>query len=892
MKRHFLYTYIFLFLLTGISGKGYSQGLQFYGNEKRIAERSSYRVFTDEHIPAPTGRFDISFEYATNNAQSPGYILYLKNADGEDAFNLTYVHKDGKRCFMFARDGKQIYDTAEYDDRQTEGKWMPVTLQLDFAGNRAEVRIGSHRTTLDDIGLAGQTFTPQPFFGMCNYILETASFSLRNLTISNGKQSWHFPLNESKGEKVHDGEGKIIGHITNPVWLINSSYHWKPVLHSYSATPSGLLFDRQKQQFHIYNQDSITTYDLHRQQVEQLSYEAASGKLPTRLGMNLTDEAHSTVYAYELNWEGTYIAELNPETRTWKKITPEAPTLQMHHHCGLCDSLRGRLLLFGGYGNRRYYNHFITYDFARSRWDTLTCSGDIIPPRFFAAMTATPDYKYAYIYGGKGNEAGDQNVGIQYYYDLYRVDLETMHIQKLWEHKAPHTNRVPARNMVLSEDGKYLYLLAYPEYMPETRLQMYRISLADGSHEALGSSLPLVSEEIATNANLYFNPEQDEFYCTIQEFEKYGENTTRIYSLANPPMSLADIEFYDTPAHTPKRTAGWLYPALIALAVAATGGIVFVRRRRRKPVQPVATPVAEAMPATEAISETEAMPATEHTASSASAPAPREQAMEKEEKEEPEQDPLLPEVKIARSNSLSLFGTFYATDRNGRDITYMFSPKIRHLFLYLLVNSIHKDGVLSSDLNSLFWPDKPDDKIKNLKNVTLNHLRKTLQEMEGIELTHRKGYFKIQLAENCYCDYQRFFSLTGGMSRIPTADDEVKELYGICSQGKFLSSIESGLFDYCKQQVESFILALLSEQIYLLYKNGKNTATLRICNIWFNIDPISDMAMTYAVCCYRRQNRPDKAMQLYGNFIKEYQKLMGEEYPVAFEKIAIENIRL
>ena len=126
MKKHSIYTYIFLCLLAGISGKGYSQGLQFYGNEKRIAERSSFRVFTDEHIPAPTGRFDISFEYATNNAQSPGYILYLKNADGEDAFNLTYVHKDGKRCFMFARDGKQIYDTVEYDDRQTEGKWMPV----------------------------------------------------------------------------------------------------------------------------------------------------------------------------------------------------------------------------------------------------------------------------------------------------------------------------------------------------------------------------------------------------------------------------------------------------------------------------------------------------------------------------------------------------------------------------------------------------------------------------------------------------------------------------------------------------------------------------------------------------------------------------------------------
>lgn len=72
-------------------------------------------------------------------------------------------------------------------------------------------------------------------------------------------------------------------------------------------------------------------------------------------------------------------------------------------------------------------------------------------------------------------------------------------------------------------------------------------------------------------------------------------------------------------------------------------------------------------------------------------------------------------------------------------MTYMFSPKIRHLFLYILIKSITKEGVLSSDLNNLFWADKPDDKIKNLKNVTMNHLRKTLQELEGIELTHQKG---------------------------------------------------------------------------------------------------------------------------------------------------------
>lgn len=862
MKKHFLY--IFLLLQLSIAGKGYSQGLQFYGNEKRIAERSSFSVFTEEHIPASTGKFDISFEYSTNNIDSPGYILYLKNIDGEGAFNLTYVHEYGKKYFMFAQNAKQIYYTVQYDDQETKGKWIPISLQMDIANNRATIRIGSHQTTLEDIGLKGQTFTPQPFFGMCDYILETASFSIRNLTISNGKKNWYFPLNESKGENVHDSQGETVGHITNPIWLINDSYHWKPIFQSYSDTPSGIIFEMQKQQFHIYNQDSITTYDLHEQRADQFPYAPGIGKLPTRLGMNLTNEIQGSVYAYELNSGDTYITQMNPEAHTWKKITQESPALQMHHHCGVCDPMRERLLFFGGYGNRQYYNHFITYDFAQSRWDTLACSGDVITPRFFASMAVTSDYKYAYIYGGKGNNAGDQNVGIQYYYDLYRVNLETMHIKKLWEHKAPQNNCVPVRNMILSKDGKSIYLLVYPEYKPKTQLQMYRISIADGSHEALGNCIPLTSEEIATNANLYFNPKQDEFYCTIQEFEKYGQNTTHIYLLANPPVSLAEIEFYDQPDDTPTKTEGKFYIIFAILAIVVLGSIVFAVRRKRKPVQHGVTFVIETAP---------------------DAPTPQKQEMEEGE---PEQALFLPEIQIPHNNNLSLFGTFYVTDRNGRDITYMFSPKIKHIFLYLLVNSITKDGVLSSDLNNLFWPDKPDDKIKNLKNVTMNHLRKTLQEMNGIELTHQKGYFKIQLTEACYCDYQRFFVLTGGMKQISTAENDMKELYTILSRGKFLDSIETGLFDYFKQQTETFTLTLLSEQIYLSYKNGKDSTTLRLCNIWFTIDPISDIALTYAVCSYHRKNRPDKAIQLYGNFIKEYQKLMGEDYPVAFEKIDIE----
>lgn len=875
MKKH--HFYIIFFLLLCIINEGYSQGLQFYGNEKRISERSSFCVFTEKYLSVATGTFTISFEYAAQNTESPGYIFYLKNADGQEAFNLTYVYDDSKGSFMFAQDGKQIYHAFPYPAAKLHAKWIPIIFKMDIPNDRINISIGNDQVTIEEIGLNKRTFTPQLFFGMCNYILETASFSIRNLKINNDEENWNFPLNESKGEDVHDNKGRIIGHVTNPTWLINRSYYWKPLFQSYSSTPSGFAFAPEKQEFYIYNQDSIITYNIYKRTSEQLPYMPEKTTFPIRLGMNFYDESKGNIYAYELNWAETFIAKMNPQTRTWDMINQNDITLQMHHHSAIFNPQKQQFLFFGGYGNRRYYNTFITYDLLQERWDTLHFAGDKISPRFFAGIAMSPDCKHAYIYGGKGNETGDQNVGIQYYYDFYQLDFETKQIKKLWEHKAPSANRIPTRDMILSEDGKYVYLLAYPEYKPETHLQLYRLSISDGSYEALGDSIPLTSEEIATNANLYFNKKLEEFYCVTQEFEKYGQSATRIYSLSNPPASLAAVKFYDKLRSDSKDSSIWLYLIPILCLVVAGGILITIKRQQSTKKEKHQT-------------KTIFSPQKSNTSDTgliSIIPAATAETIEKEEIDET----LLPDAITKRRNSISLFGTFTATDKNGRDMTYMFSPKIRHIFLYILINSITKDGVLSSDMNNLFWPDKPDDKIKNLKNVTMNHLRKTLQELEGIELTHQKGYFKLMFTDECYCDYQRFFFLTDGMKHAPLSENDTMELHNILAQGKFLNTIEESLFDYFKQQAESFTVSLLSEQIHTFYKNGRNSATIRICNILFAIDPLSDIAMTYAVCTYRRQNRSDKAIHLYSIFTKEYRKVMDEDYPIAFDKVNTENIR-
>lgn len=67
----------------------FSQGLLFYGNEKRISERATYSVLREGHERTFTNAFRISFDYLVRNVDSPGYILYLEDRDAGKTYSFT-----------------------------------------------------------------------------------------------------------------------------------------------------------------------------------------------------------------------------------------------------------------------------------------------------------------------------------------------------------------------------------------------------------------------------------------------------------------------------------------------------------------------------------------------------------------------------------------------------------------------------------------------------------------------------------------------------------------------------------------------------------------------------------------------------------------------------------
>ena len=844
-----------LFLLTGMTLFAYSQGLLFQANDKEIKERTSLQIFQEGEIPCFTKNFQLSFELSIRDFDTFGYVFLLKEDQGKTKYSFTYTYLDGENStFKFNTDGKENHYSLNLRNDALAYQWIPVSFAFDLQQDVLTIRIGDNEKKITSLGLK-DTFCPHLFFGRYDYILDMPTFAIRNLKLEGDRShSYTFPLNENEGEEVHTSTGKVLGTVVNPVWLINGSYHWEKLFEYSFQTPSGLTFEPDSQRLIIFSQDSLLTYNLLKRQPQKYSY---SNKLPVKLQlathfMNTTD---GKLYVYELNnlpLGDATVAALDLNNQEWKQTGVAALPVQLHHHDGFWDETTGKYLVFGGFGNKRFNNTFLEYDIEGDRWDTLSYSGDRIIPRYFSGMAVNKNREHIYVFGGMGNESGEQSVGRNYLHDLYLLDRKQQSVRRLWQNASDH-RLVVARDMILTPDEKYIYALCYPEYLSDTYLQLYRLTVDDGTMKALGDSIPMRSEEIMTNANLYYNSLTHEYYCTTTEFDKKGHTVIRTYVLSAPPVSLDEIRSYGSRSSLEIRWL-WIMAGIGVLLLA--GGVLFVRKKRGKQRNAVLESSSVLM----------------------SPPVGREPDKSVQGKETLAKEDF--ESSLVRPNAVYLFGPFTVIDRNGRDITHLFSSRLRQVFMYILLHSTH-NGVLSASLNEVFWPDKPDDKVKNLKGVTINQIRKNLAELDGVELVHDKGYFRLVFTD-CYCDYFRFRTLKN-------AEEVENELGILLMRGKFLDGMDAGMMDHFKQKVEEFLSSFLPLEIERLYQQHKYDAVIRFCNVLFRVDPVNELALAYGMHALNHTGSSQEAILQYSLFVREYRQMMNEEYSTSYAELMSKN---
>ena len=843
-----LYVLVFSFFITLPL---VARGLQILGNSYKLEERTSYTVFKRNLIPSFKDEVGIYFDLQIKEFNTFGYIFRLVDLESQNALSLVFTYKsDRESLLQINLDGKTSYASIPLRNDSIRYRWLPVSLKLNSKDKSIKFTVAGMQSEVQDVTDFKSVICPDIHFGRDGFIVDVPTFALRNLRIENKQQHYFFPLSENKGEEVHENSGEVYGHVINPKWLINDSFFWKPVFEKYIMGACGANFDEENKKIYCFSQDSLFSFDLHRMVMNGVPYENAI-PLRMRLGTNFYLDQENKLYVYEINGiplGNPTMASLDLDKGEWNPVDSLSLPVQLHHHNYFFNHQSNRLLLFGGFGNQKYHNALISYDFKGHSIDTLKLTGDMIAPRFGAGMAHVGD-SLLYIYGGVGNISGEQTLGRVYFNDLYRINLSNYRVTKCWSNPLDE-KEVIGNQMIYLEKENSLYALRYKEYNRNSSVQLYKISIDKGDIMPVGDSIPFLSVAIETSLSLYQSHMPERLYCVIQEHYNSSPDTVKIsaYELDFPPLSNEELlSFY------PDSCVNNNIEIIMCLAIVTIcliGAILYFLKRKKLTLKQD-----KEMDLEENIIETE-----------------------KSLVSVPMGISVNPSIKLSTKNALFLFGDFTVYNREGRDITYLFSNKLKHLFIYMLLSSVNGYGVQSSSLNTLFWPDKDESKVKNLKGVTINHLRKILAEIDGISLDYHKGFFRLSFESVCYCDYVVVNDLIS-QQRVE------EELFTLLQRGKFLRGVEDELFDRAKNKVEDFILSYLISLLNSEEKLQDKGDVIIVCQLIFEIDSLNEQALQCIIEVCREQKMKAEAQKYYAYFVREYRRMQGKEYPLSLDDL-------
>lgn len=685
-----------ILLLPVYSFPAPAQGLRFLGLERKIEERTSMEIRGVRNMKCRDS-LCIDFEFRCYEDSPLGYIFQLiTTRKQEPVINLFYDGLNGNGELRVIWEGRRFIAITQLPPQGERDHWISFHMKLDPREDSVYIKVSDMATVSGAIELPNKIY-PNIGFGKRDYILEVPSVAIKNLSIQADSRAITFPLDEDSGTLALSNRPFAHAKVKNPHWLATDNLRWKK---EFSVSSSSFMcagYDTLQHRIYSISRDSIYEKSLAS---GSLTARALAEKCPVKsfLGTSFVNPNDSLVYIYEAYMQGDApaptMASLDPVTLTWSVQSYDRQDMELHHHAEFFDKFNEKLLIFGGFGQRKYSGVFRACDLESGKWMEVPLRGGDgkLWPRFFQSMGYNERDGQLYIFGGMGNEIGDQIVGHDYFYDLNIVDPGSMESRQVWDIRWKGRNKVPGRNMILPGDG-WFYVLFYPESFTDSEVSLYRFRMVDGRFEELADKFPIFSDRISSNTNLFFDERLQTLIAIVEESPDDIRSTVTAYTLAYPPKPLT------APTVVKRRRRLMIEWSLLA-ATAAIAVVFIVRRKRNRSGV---------------------------------------------------DDDVEPEESERRVNALYLFGPLNAYDRDGRDVSMRFSEKLRLMFCLLL--QAGEGGISSKEINFLLWPEKEEREAKNIRGVTISKLRKALSDIDGVTIEYAGGRFRFTCGDDFFCDY-------------------------------------------------------------------------------------------------------------------------------------------
>lgn len=803
-----------------------SQGLGFSGMEHQIDERTHCSFFGGGHK-----RFceeaSVSFLFSPQLVNCSGNILRITDPN-EDSFiwNVSFYGGGNEVVIRVNEEGRSTLIFGHIPrEEMTEMTWTEMSVLLDFKRDSVKLCVGPREWRSHyDFDRESRRLTID--FGRSGHMTDVAPFAIRDLRISDKRKTYEFPLNEVRGQVVHDSAHQTRGIVENPTWMMNESLEWTRLAERRSATNGGSVYDVRTRRVYLYDEEGLWAYDAI---TKKSSFSKYANPCPLTLEQGLCYLSGGSLIAYETRMDMPQnpqrAARLDLGSCSWTESWEAPLSSSRFHHASFMNPMDGKYTIFGGYGFTTYSGEFLKFNETCGCWEETwsEIKGEIMP-RYFTSAGVDPGNEYVYIFGGMGNDCGEAIVGRKYIYDLYRVRLSDGSVEKMWEIKLPETEIVPGRNLVVTD--RHIYAACYPEYNTESEILLYRFAIEDGETETFGNPVPINSDKIGTNANLYLDPAIKKLFLITKVSPGQKETVLDIYSMNFPPLS-------------PDSANSGVFPLLILLEILAglaalalmTTTVLFLRKRRLSRLY----------------STTKANP----------------------------------EAKSFRSsnlpNTIYTFGEIQVNDRNGNDITGTFYSQ--SLLLLALLIKYRGHGLSARRMTAVFWPDKEEEKARNSRGVAINTLRKKLQELDGVSISfHDKHYYlEVEAPASVDCFFVK--------DELDSPEPDRESILCALSRGRFLFMMNDPSLDKFKAESEETCINFLEGELKRYYAKSDWLAAIEIADMLFCYDVLSEAALSYKIFALRKIGRDEEAKETFSAFASEFRRSSGEQLAFGYKSV-------
>ncbi len=822
---------LLLLLITMLTAEaGGISGLRFKSKEVE----KEHRTGIDITHKAPFNfresiniEFDISFRKGEDKF---GYIFRLKDEKSLHSFDLV-AKLEGSNPSIFLVANKSIA-LAELPVSNTLlkeiNRWHTISFGINTSSGKIILKGLGSEITVDY-----QPIKPTPFrllFGTSpdGWWLadETPPMSVRNISVTtDGSEPYFWPLHKTDSKEVKDENRHKKASIINPDWVEDMHSHWQPVMEMKFTQPPLITWNEQNECFVIVkNNGTILQYFPGDSHIDTLQW--SGGKyVMEEIHQLLADS--SGIISYSLNYPA--ISKYDEATQSWsysREISGGLP--RYWHHNKLIHPITGSITTIAGYGFYTYHNTIQSFNQSNRQWEQLHFTGDTIYPRYLSAFglsQVTPNQ--GFLFGGMGNRSGKQILGKEYFYDLYLIDFKSQNISKIWQLPTrPETNYTPSNALIIDDNDNYFYTLIYLHQKQKTVIRTIRGSLHNPYIEVVANDIPFNFVDVTSFTSIYrWNSANKLLALTLEE--NGASYHLKIYSILNPPASETAIS-----GSTSSNTVGWI---LITTSLIASCISIFrYKKKSKKQLQQTVPPTIEPQQA-----------------------------------------------------HITILGNFEVRNSSGNDISHLFTPTVKELFMLILLHQYENNkGITSAAIQEALWSDKEDASAKNNRGVNIKKLRDVLSELGSSTVIYDNVAWNIEFDSKIVCDYIFVKDVISEFNINQQADKEaLNHALHYLQQGILANDTKAEWIDNFKDSFTGEVAHFLESQLSICNSTDDAQLILEICTTLSIYDRLNEKALAARCRTLSKTGRNTLALEAYESFYRQYHKSYGEDYKISFQQL-------